>query len=96
MNTHSLAGIRARYVQPWEDANLGGGVSILNVSIERYERVPSGIRVHTRRSDNGEPFVAEVDEVIAATGFRVAARGPAGAGCGHVRGQPAADDDQSL
>jgi hypothetical protein len=31
--------------------------------------VSTGIRVHTRRSDNGEPFVAEVDEVIAATGF---------------------------
>lgn len=69
VNTHSLAGIRARYVQPWEDANLGAGVAILNASIERYERVASGIRVHTRRSDNGEPFVAEVDEVIAATGF---------------------------
>lgn len=25
--------------------------------------------MHTRRSDNSEPFVAEVDEVIAATGF---------------------------
>jgi thioredoxin reductase len=69
VNTHSLAGIRARYVQPWEDANLGGGVSILDASIERYERVPTGIRVHTRRSANGEPFVVEVDEVIAATGF---------------------------
>ena len=69
VNTHSLAGIRARYVQPWEDANLGGGVSILNASIERYERIPSGVRVHTRRSDTGQPFVAEVDEVIAATGF---------------------------
>lgn len=70
VNTHSLAGIRARYVQPWEDANLGGGVAILDASIERYERSPGGrIRVHTRRSDSGEAFWADVDEVIAATGF---------------------------
>jgi thioredoxin reductase len=70
VNTHSLAGIRARYVQPWEDANLGGGVAILNASIERYERLAGGgIRVHTRRSDTGEAFTADVDEVIAATGF---------------------------
>ena len=38
VNTHSLAGVRARYVQPWEDSNLGGGVFILNASIERIER----------------------------------------------------------
>jgi thioredoxin reductase len=70
VNTHSLAGIRARYVQPWEDANLGGGVAILNASIERYEGLPGGrIRVHTRRSDSGEAFSTDVDEVIAATGF---------------------------
>lgn len=69
VNTHSLAGIRARYVQPWEDGNLGGGVFILDASIERYERFAGGVRVHARRSDTGAPFVAEVDEVIAATGF---------------------------
>jgi thioredoxin reductase len=70
VNLHSLAGVRARYVQPWEDSNLGGGCFILNASIERIERHEDGITVHTRRSDNGEPFMAEVDEVIAATGFQ--------------------------
>ena len=70
VNTHSLAGVRARYVQPWEDSNLGGGVFILNATIERVEKHADGITVHTRRSDNGEPFAAEVDEVIAATGFQ--------------------------
>jgi thioredoxin reductase len=70
VNTHSLAGVRARYVQPWEDSNLGGGCFIVNATIERIERHADGISVHTRRSDNGEPFVAEVDEVIAATGFQ--------------------------
>ena len=69
VNIHSLGGVRARYVQPWEDAELGGGVFILDASTERLERHEGGITVHTRRSDNGEPFVAEADEVIAATGF---------------------------
>ncbi len=70
VNLHSLGGVRARYIQPWEDAALGGGVFILNASIERIEAHTSGLAVHTRRSDTSEPFVAEVDEVIAATGFR--------------------------
>ena len=96
VNTHSLAGIRARYVQPWEDANLGGGVFILDASIERYERHAGGIAVHTRRSDTGEPFVAEVDEVIAATGFRAPLRDLPGPGREHLRAQPTADDDQPL
>ena len=69
VNLHSLGGVRARYVQPWEDAELGGGVFILDASTERLERHDGGITVHTRRSDTGEPFLAEVDEVIAATGF---------------------------
>ena len=70
VNLHSLGGVRARYLQPWEDADLGGGVFILDASIERIERHAGGLAVHTRRTANGEPFVAEVDEVIAATGFR--------------------------
>jgi thioredoxin reductase len=69
VNLHSLAGVRARYMQPWEDAEQGGGVFLLNASIERIERHAGGLSVHTRRSDTGEPFVAEVDEVIGATGF---------------------------
>jgi len=70
VNLHSLDGVRARYIQPWEDAELGGGVYILNASIERIERHADGLAVHTRRSDTAEPFVAQVDEVIAASGFR--------------------------
>ena len=49
VNLHSLGGVRARYVQPWEDAELGGGVFILDASIERIERHADGIAVHTRR-----------------------------------------------
>jgi thioredoxin reductase len=70
VNTRSLAGIRARYVQPWEDANLGGGVFIMDASIERIEQHADGLAVHTRRSDTGAPFVVTVDEVMAATGFQ--------------------------
>jgi thioredoxin reductase len=69
VNLHSLGGVRARYVQPWEDAELGGGVFILDAATERIEKHARGLAVHTRRTDNSEPFVAEVDEVIAATGF---------------------------
>jgi thioredoxin reductase len=70
VNLHSLGGVRARYIQPWEDADIGGGVFILNASIERITRTPTGLTVHTRRTDTSEPFLTEVDEVIAATGFR--------------------------
>jgi thioredoxin reductase len=70
VNLHSLGGVRARYVQPLEDAALGGGVFILDAAIERLERCPTGIRVHTRLTGTSQAFVVEVDEVIAASGFR--------------------------
>ena len=38
VNTKSLVGVRARYVQPFEDHVLGGGVSILDASIGAIER----------------------------------------------------------
>src|SRR3954453_1849291 len=66
VNTHSLAGVRARYVQPWEDSNLGGGVFIPNAWTGGIERRGDVGMAPPRRSDNSEPFVAEVDEVIAA------------------------------
>jgi thioredoxin reductase len=69
VNLHSLDGVRARYVQPWEDAELGGGVFILDAATERIERQADGLAVHTRRSADSQPFVVVVDEVIAATGF---------------------------
>jgi thioredoxin reductase len=69
VNTHSLLGVRARYVQPFEDEVLGGGVFILNASIDRVERFAGGYRVRCLRSDGGGELVVEADEVIAATGF---------------------------
>ena len=69
VNTHSLAGVRARYVQPFEDHNLGGGVSILDAALEGIERAGEGFRVRLRRTDLGTELSFDVDEVIAATGF---------------------------
>jgi thioredoxin reductase len=69
VNTKSLVGVRARYVQPVEDHNLGGGVSILDASIESIERAGDAFRARLRRSDTSAELVFEADEVIAATGF---------------------------
>jgi thioredoxin reductase len=68
--TKSLVGVRARYVQPFEDNVLGGGVGIVNASIDGVDRIAGGgFRVRTSRSDGGGPLVFEVDDVIATTGF---------------------------
>jgi thioredoxin reductase len=71
IETHSLVGVRARYVQPFEDSALGGGVDILAASLKGISRSPggAGLRVDLERSDNAMPISFEADEVIAATGF---------------------------
>ncbi|HEX8025951.1 MAG TPA: NAD(P)-binding domain-containing protein [Candidatus Limnocylindrales bacterium] len=70
IETRSLVGVRARYVQPFEDAILGGGVDIISASTKGIERSPSGaFLVQVERSDNAMPMTIEADEVIAATGF---------------------------
>ena len=72
VETRSLAGVRARYVQPYEDHVLGGGVGILNATLDRIERVEGGegrLTVHLRRTDGGSDLAVEADDVISATGF---------------------------
>ncbi len=69
VQTKSLVGVRARYVQPFEDNFLGLGVSILDASIDWIEPIGDAFRVNLKRTDNGEPMSVEADEVIAATGF---------------------------
>jgi thioredoxin reductase len=70
VNTRSLVGDRARYVQPFEDHVLGGGVAVLDASIGSVERRPEdGFVVKVRPSDGGDELSIEVDEVISATGF---------------------------
>jgi len=70
VNTRSLVGVRARYVQPFEDHALGGGVFVLDAAIERIERAGDGpFQVSLRRTDGAGEVSLEVDDVIAATGF---------------------------
>ena len=71
---HSLAGVRARYVQPYEDAMLHNGVFLLDVKIERIERSGDGYRVRLSRTDDGRELVYEADVAIATTGFSVPLR----------------------
>ena len=69
--THSTAAARARYLQPYEDHVLGGGNVVLDVAIERVERVESGFRIHAKATTRPGELMLEVDDVIAATGFAV-------------------------
>jgi thioredoxin reductase len=70
IETRSLVGVRARYVQPFEDSILGGGVDILSAATKGITRTSSGSFIVTlERSDNAMPMTVEADEVIAATGF---------------------------
>ncbi len=66
---NSLNGVRARYVQPFEDSALGFGVDILNASIERISPTNGALRVDMRQTGDGSPLTIEADEVISATGF---------------------------
>jgi thioredoxin reductase len=70
VETRSLVGIRARYVQPFEDNALGGGVFIIDASIDSIARRGTGYEVKTRFSAGGSEHAFEADEVIAATGFQ--------------------------
>jgi thioredoxin reductase len=69
VTTNSLVGVRARYVQPYEDNVLGGGVVVLNASIIEIARSGQRFRVRIKRSHSGEELTYEVDDVIAATGW---------------------------
>jgi thioredoxin reductase len=70
VDTRTLVGVRARYVQPYEDFVLGGGVSVLDAAIERIEKSGDGrITAYLRRTDGGADLALEVDDVISATGF---------------------------
>jgi len=70
VTTASLVGVRARYVQPYEDNVLGGGVLLLNASIQEIARSGARYMVRVRKSNTNEELAFEVDDVIACTGFR--------------------------
>jgi thioredoxin reductase len=65
----ALSSVRVRYLQPFEDAGLGGGTFALDVALERIERRGDGFRVVGAGTTRAGPLDLEVDEVIAATGF---------------------------
>jgi thioredoxin reductase len=71
---HSLAGVRARYLQPYEDAIMHNGVFMLDVKIERIEQAGSGFRVRMSRTDDAREYSYEADAAIATTGFSVPLR----------------------
>ena len=78
VETKTLVGVRARYVQPYEDHVLGGGVSVLDAAIDRIERADDGrLTAYLRRTDGGPDLTIEVDDAISATGFVCPAAGPA-------------------
>ena len=87
VTTRTLAGVRARYLQPYEDAVLGGGVTILDAAIDRVESSGDGaLTVHVQRTDREASLAIEVDEVIAATGFTAPLQDLPSLGCA-VAGQ---------
>jgi thioredoxin reductase len=70
VNTRSLVGVRARYVQPYEDFVLGGGVTILDASILAVEGTGDGaFVVRTKGLADDTDLAFDVDDVISATGF---------------------------
>jgi thioredoxin reductase len=70
VDTKTLVGVRARYLQPYEDYVLGGGVSVVDAALDRIEGAADGrLTVYLRRTDGGADLAIEVDDVISATGF---------------------------
>ena len=78
VNTHSLLGVRARYIQPFEDEILGGGVFILNASIDArraQRRVVSACTASAPRAAASSSSMPTRSS--AATGFTSPAARPA-------------------
>ncbi|HET6780536.1 MAG TPA: NAD(P)-binding domain-containing protein, partial [bacterium] len=69
IHTHSTAGVRARYLLPYEDHVLGGGVFMLDAVTDRIERTESGFRVSASGTTRPGAFTFAVDVVVAATGW---------------------------
>lgn len=67
--TRSLNGVRARYLQPFEDNALGGGCGILDGAIDSISPTDGGLEVAVRRGDTGAVMHCVADVVINATGF---------------------------
>jgi thioredoxin reductase len=72
MRVLALSGLRVRYLHPYDEYARGGpGTYVLDAAIDRIERNADGFRVVAdgTRAGGGR-LELEVDDVIAATGFR--------------------------
>jgi len=74
INSHSTAGVRARYLVPYEDHILGGGVFMLDGATSRIEQTAKGYRVYASGTTRPGDFVFDVDTVVAATGWTMPLR----------------------
>jgi thioredoxin reductase len=70
----STAAARARYLQPYEDHVLGGGVFALDAAVEEVRRSADGWVVRCRGTTRPGELSLEGDDVMAATGFRTPLR----------------------
>jgi thioredoxin reductase len=65
----ALASVRVRYMQPLEDAALGGGTLVLDATIERIERRGDRWLALAQGTTSPGEYELEADDVLAATGF---------------------------
>ena len=71
----ALSALRVRYLHPYDEYARGGpGTYVIDVTIERVERVGERFRVLTHGTTWEGTLEFEVDDVIAATGFRTPVR----------------------
>src|SRR2546428_8951111 len=69
IHSRSTAGVRARYLLPYEDHALGrGGITVMTPP-DRYSRTGSAYRVFATGTTRPGDYVFDADAVIAATGF---------------------------
>jgi thioredoxin reductase len=67
----ALSALRIRYLHPYDEYSRGGpGTYVIDVTIERIERVGDRFRVVAHGTTWDGRLEREVDDVIAATGFR--------------------------
>ena len=70
----AAASVRVRYLQPLEDAALGGATLALDAALERIERTADGYRVRAQGTTVPGELELEADAALAATGFRTPVR----------------------
>ncbi len=71
MEALALSALRVRYLHPYDEYARGGpGTYVIDVTIERIEPVGERFRVITHGTTWDGTLEFEVDDVIAATGFR--------------------------